>query len=103
MKQISEKKYDTLYDYLIASITLEKNFILFITSWINKDIFKKIYQLDNFIKGDIKKNIDLFIKNYPTFKKIPNPSSSTTTSTTSGTSYNLNSTFENYFNNKINI
>jgi hypothetical protein len=68
MKNISNKKYDNLYDYIINSLLLEQNFILFITSWIEKETFKKLFRLDNVIKGDIYKNIDLFMQYYNTFK-----------------------------------
>ena len=72
MKNISNRKYDNLYDYIINSLLLEQNFILFITSWIEVESFKKIFRLDNLIKGDINKNIDLFMQYYGTFK--PNES-----------------------------
>ena len=72
MKNISNRKYDNLYDYIINSLLLEQNFILFITSWIEAESFKKIFRLDNLIKGDINKNIDLFMQYYGTFK--PNES-----------------------------
>ena len=68
MKNISNRKYDNLYDYIINSLLLEQNFILFITSWIEAESFKKIFRLDNLIKGDINKNIDLFMQYYNTFK-----------------------------------
>lgn len=68
MKNISNRKYDNLYDYIINSLLLEQNFILFITSWIETESFKKIFRLDNLIKGDINKNIELFMQYYNTFK-----------------------------------
>lgn len=68
MKNISNQKYDNLYDYIINSLLLEQNFILFITSWIETESFKKIFRLDNLIKGDINKNIELFMQYYNTFK-----------------------------------
>lgn len=70
MKNISNQKYDNLYDYIINSLLLEQNFILFITSWIETESFKKIFRLDNLIKGDINKNIELFMQYYNTFKPI---------------------------------
>jgi hypothetical protein len=68
MKNISNQKYDNLYDYIINALLLEQNFILFITSWIETESFKKIFRLDNLIKGDINKNIQLFMQYYNTFK-----------------------------------
>lgn len=68
MKNISNRKYDNLYDYIINSLVLEQNLILFITSWIEKETFQKLFKLDNLIKGDIYKNINLFMQYYNTFK-----------------------------------
>lgn len=70
MKNISNRKYDNLYDYIINSLLLEQNFILFITSWIEEESFKKILRLDNLIKGDINKNIQSFMQYYDTFKPV---------------------------------
>jgi hypothetical protein len=76
MKNISNQKYDNLYDYIINSLLLEQNFILFITSWIETESFDKIFRLDNLIKGDINNNIQSFMQYYSTFKLIDNNISS---------------------------
>ena len=71
---------NTLYDYVMAALQLEKNFILFLVSNIDKDQLFHLYHLDNVIKGDIYRNIDTFLKYHPaldlsasTTSSIPTP------------------------------
>ena len=99
MKNISNRKYDNLYDYIINSLLLEQNFILFITSWIEKETFKKLFRLDNLIKGDIHKNNELFIEYYNTFKPNDEKTNLTNNSTNIFTPIN----FDTFLKNKIGI
>ena len=68
---------NTLYDYVMAALQLEKNFLLFLVSNIDKDQIAHLYHLDNVIKGDIHRNIDGFLKFHPSLDL----SASTTIST----------------------
>ena len=97
MKNISNRKYDNLYDYIINSILLEQNFILFITSWIEEESFKKICRLDNLIKGDINKNIELFMQYYNTFKPFERNTSSLSNSSNVFSPIDFNKFFDSKF------
>lgn len=70
---------NTLFDYVMAALQLEKNFLLFLVSNINKDQISHLYHLDNVIKGDIHRNIDEFLKFYPAFDLSVSPTSSEST------------------------
>ena len=97
MKNISNRKYDNLYDYIINSLLLEQNFILFITSWIEAESFKKIFRLDNLIKGDINKNIELFMQYYNTFKPFERNTSSLSNSSNVFSPIDFNKFFDSKF------
>ena len=101
MKNISNRKYDNLYDYIINSLLLEQNFILFITSWIEAESFKKIFRLDNLIKGDINKNIDLFMQYSPTFKPIESNISSLSNGSNVFNPIDFNKFFDSKFANPV--
>ena len=98
MRNISQRKYDNLYDYIMQSLLIEKNFILFITSWVEKATYKKLFRLDNLIKEDTNKNIDAFMQFYDTFNKNI---SGLSTSTTSIKDPFSTIDFENFFDKKI--
>ena len=74
---------NTLYDYVMAALQLEKNFLLFLVSNIDKDQISHLYHLDNVIKGDIHRNIDTFLKFHPALDLSASniPPSSTPSST----------------------
>jgi hypothetical protein len=101
MKNISQRKYDNLYDYIINSLLLEQNFILFITSWIESESFKKIFRLDNLIKGDINKNIELFMQYYNTFKPIESNISSLSNGSNVFNPIDFNKFFDSKFANPV--
>ena len=98
MRNISQRKYDNLYDYIMQSLLIEKNFILFITSWVEKATYKKLFRLDNLIKEDTNKNIDAFMQFYDTFNTNI---SGISTSTTSIEDPFSTIDFENFFDKKI--
>lgn len=97
MKNISNRKYDNLYDYIINSLLLEQNFILFITSWIETESFNKIFRLDNLIKEDINKNISSFKQYYSTFKPIESNLSSLSNASNVFSPINFNQFFDSKF------
>lgn len=70
---------NTLYDYVMAALQLEKNFLLFLVSNIDKDQISHLYHLDNVIKGDIHRNIDTFLKYHPALDLSISTTSSTPT------------------------
>lgn len=70
---------NTLYDYVMAALQLEKNFLLFLVSNIDKDQISHLYHLDNVIKGDIHRNIDTFLKFHPALDLSASTTSSTPT------------------------
>jgi hypothetical protein len=70
---------NTLYDYVMAALQLEKNFLLFLVSNIDKEQVSHLYHLDNVIKDDIHRNIDGFLKFHPSLDLSISTTSSTPT------------------------